>query len=86
MHKRFGLNINHDNLPISPENGLWVTKGVSSISMKNIVQTTRIGISHAQEIPWRWYLQNSRSISKRAKGDSCPTYSEAWHPTSKEMP
>jgi DNA-3-methyladenine glycosylase len=31
----------------------------------NIIQTTRIGITQGMDLPWRWYLEESRSISKR---------------------
>ena len=79
--KRFGLNQTHDSLPISLENGLWLAGRSSSESMQQIVQTTRIGIAKAKDLPWRWYLQSSRSISKRAKGDRCPTKTKAWHPS-----
>ncbi len=67
----FQINKSHDGLPISIKSGLWVA-GRPSQNMLKIVQTTRIGISKAKELPWRWYLQKSRSISKRAKGDRCP--------------
>ena len=40
--------------------------------IQKIIQTTRIGISKAKDLPWRWYLQNSRSVSKRAKNDRVP--------------
>jgi DNA-3-methyladenine glycosylase len=30
-----------------------------------IVQTTRIGLTQGADIPWRWYLEESRSVSKR---------------------
>ena len=44
----------------------------SIIEQKDLVQTTRIGISKAKNIKWRWYLKNSRSVSKREKGDITP--------------
>ena len=84
LAKRFGLNRNHDNLPISIENGFWIAKGANSKQMLDIVQTTRIGISQAKDLPWRWYLQNSRSISKRAKGDKTPSKNQCWYPSSFE--
>tara|TARA_B100000700_G_scaffold168657_1_gene186242 strand:+ start:193 stop:762 length:570 start_codon:yes stop_codon:yes gene_type:complete len=84
LAKKFGLNRNHNNLCLSPENGFWVNEGVNSEKMENIVQTTRIGISQAKDIPWRWYLARSRSISKRAKGDKTPSSNNCWHPSSFE--
>ena len=80
LAKRFELTKSHDSLPISIENGLWLTERASSESMQEVIQTTRIGISKAQDLPWRWYMQNSRSISNRAKGDPCPSKMKAWTP------
>ena len=84
ISKRFGLNKLHDNLEMSVENGIWITKGTSNTNMGNIVQTTRVGISEAKELPWRWYLQKSRSVSKRAKGDRIPSINNCWIPPSRE--
>ena len=78
------MNRSHDNLQISPQSGLWVTERVPLKKMDKIVQTTRIGISQAKDIPWRWYLQSSRSISKRTKGDKTPSINKCWHPSSFE--
>ena len=80
LAKRFCLNKTHDNLPISLENGIWLTEKSSSIRMQKIVKTTRIGVSKARDLNWRWYLQSSRSVSKRAKGDRCPLLKDSWQP------
>jgi len=45
-----------------------------NIDKKDLIQTTRIGISKAKNIKWRWYLKNSRSVSKRLKGDRTPKF------------
>ncbi len=84
LAKRFGLNQSHNNLLLSPRNGFWVREGVNSEIKENIVQTTRIGISQAKDIPWRWYLESSRSISKRVKGDKTPSTDKCWFPSSYE--
>ncbi len=81
LARRFGLERSHDSLPISIENGLWLTPPSPSLRMQKVVCTTRIGISKAKELPWRWYLQASRSVSKRAKGDRCPPRTNAWAPS-----
>ena len=84
LAKRFGLNRNFDNLPLSPANDFWLTEGKILMGMGNIVQTTRIGISQAKDIPWRWYLKSSRSVSKRAKGDRIPPKNKCWSPSTFE--
>ena len=86
LAKRFGLNQTHDNLPISLENGLWLASRPLNESMQKIIQTTRIGISQAKDLPWRWYLQGSRSVSKRMKGDHCPPTMNTWNPITETNP
>ena len=77
LARRFDINISHDNLPISIENGFWlVQKEKSFEKMNEIIKTTRIGISEGKDIPWRWYLKENRSVSKRAKGDKNPLSSK----------
>tara|TARA_Y100001968_G_C19424048_1_gene753337 strand:+ start:1540 stop:2184 length:645 start_codon:yes stop_codon:yes gene_type:complete len=78
--KRFGINKKHDTLEISRDNGIWIEDRLSNFEMKKIIQTKRVGISKAKDLNWRWYLQNSRSISKRAKGDKLPKKQHAWQP------
>ena len=81
MAKRFGLNKNFDNLHLSPANDFWISEGENLTRMGNIVQTTRIGISQAKDIPWRWYLKSSRSVSKRVRGDRIPPKNKCWEPS-----
>ncbi len=80
LARRFALNRSHDNLRLTGENGYWIAQKPSAINELEIVNTTRIGISQAKELSWRWYLKKSRSVSRRVKGDSLPTINEAWMP------
>ena len=81
LARRFDLNISHDNLPLSQENGIWIKKNSECLkNMSDVIRTTRVGISEGKDIDWRWYLKLSRSVSKRAKGDKTPPYSESWVP------
>ena len=84
LAKRFGLNKNFNNLPLSPEYDFWLSEGEDLTRIGNIVQTTRIGISQAKDIPWRWYFKNSRSVSKRVRGDRIPTKEKCWSPSTFE--
>ena len=84
LAKRFGLNRNHNNLLLSPENDFWLAEDKHCKKIGKIIQTTRIGISQAKDIPWRWYLESSRSISKRSKGDKTPPANKCWNPSSYE--
>jgi len=84
LAKRFRLTKKHNNLLLSPKNDFWLTEKENSKKKGKIVQTTRIGISQAKDIPWRWYLESSRSVSKRAKGDKTPPTNKCWRPSSFE--
>jgi DNA-3-methyladenine glycosylase len=52
------------------DNGTDLTRGSIRLRMKPpepkkaVVQTTRIGISRGQEVPWRFYLKDNQYVSK----------------------
>ena len=70
--KTFEIDSKLNSLNILDNKYLSIIKRDSFLKKKDLVQTTRIGISKARNIKWRWYLKRSRSISKREKGDRNP--------------
>ncbi len=74
LTKAFDIDISLNSLEILNNNSLWISQRDSLIEQKDLMQTTRIGISKAKNIKWRWYLKNSRSVSKRVKGDRTPKF------------
>lgn len=43
---------------------IWLENG-EKITSKDIIQTTRIGITKATELPWRFYIKNNNFVSKK---------------------
>jgi DNA-3-methyladenine glycosylase len=83
LARRFGIDRTHDAQPVDPATGLWLAPrppGLAALGMDQLMQTTRIGISQGQELPWRWYLRRSRSVSRRARGDRTPPLQSALNP------
>ncbi len=72
--KTFGVDLSFNSLEVINNKSLCITQRDSKIEEKDLIQTTRIGISKAKNIKWRWYLKNSRSVSKRLKGDRTPKF------------
>jgi DNA-3-methyladenine glycosylase len=82
LARRFGIDGRHDSAPVDSQAGLWLAprpEALDPCCSAGLVQTTRIGINQAQELPWRWYLPSSRSVSKRARGDRTPARADALH-------
>ena len=80
LARRFGLDRRHDAQIAAPEQGVWLAPrpvAWRSVGADDRIQTSRIGISEGQELPWRWYLRASRSVSKRARGDRTPARADA---------
>ena len=72
--KTFSIDISFNSLEVINNKSLWISPKESSLEEKDLIQTTRIGISKAKNIKWRWYLKKSRSVSKRLKGDRTPKF------------
>ena len=80
LARRFGIDRSHDSSSVCGENELWLAPPPAALEHPALVTTTRIGITQGQDLPWRWYLQASRSVSKREKGDRMPARSSCWSP------
>ena len=90
LARRFGIDRSHDGLPASPDHGCWLAPRPVRLqdrmehgheeSQPLVRATTRIGIRDGQDLPWRWYLAPSRSVSRRAQGDGLPPREVAWWP------
>ena len=74
MTKTFGIDISFNSQEVLNNKNLWISQKDLTFGEKDLIQTTRIGISKAKNIKWRWYLKNSRSVSKRIKGDKTPKF------------
>ena len=72
--KTFGVDISFNSIEVLNNKSLLISPRYSTLEEKDLIQTTRIGISKAKNIKWRWYLKNSRSVSKRLKGDRTPKF------------
>ena len=81
LARRFGLTRSNDSWPVTGEHDVWLAPRPASFDSPELVTTTRIGISQGQDLPLRWYLRLSRSVSRRAKGDRTPSLSQAWFPS-----
>ena len=80
LARRFGIDRGDDGRPADPAQGLWLAprpQHLAGLGPADLVQTSRVGITRGQELPWRWYLRASRSVSRRVRGDRQPAAPEA---------
>ncbi len=68
--RTLAIDQQQNGLALNPENQLWLEHRTPEFQSKldqgeyALVQTTRIGISKATDLPWRWYLKDHPSVSK----------------------
>lgn len=64
--KYLNITKKHNNLDLCNEDSLIIVGKNSAPRKKgfSIVQSTRIGISKASHLPWRWYIKDNQSVSK----------------------
>jgi DNA-3-methyladenine glycosylase len=79
LARAFAIDGAHDGSPAAAAHGLWLEPPPPTVAAllaeegaEAICRTTRIGLSRGQDLPWRWYLRGSRSVSRRAPGDRRP--------------
>jgi len=80
LARRFGIDRRDDARPVDPAQGLWLAPRpgwLAGLGPRDLCLSGRIGISQGQDLPWRWYLRASRSVSRRARGDRQPAAQQA---------
>ena len=79
LTKKFQIDTKLNSLKSYNNNLLKIFNRNINIKSEELIQTTRIGISKAVDLKWRWYLKRSRSVSKRAKGDKIPKLQDTFY-------
>jgi DNA-3-methyladenine glycosylase len=75
LARRFGIDRSRDAQLVHPDRGLWIAPRppeLAGLGTADLTQTSRIGISQGQDLPWRWYWRASRSVSRRSAGSDHP--------------
>jgi DNA-3-methyladenine glycosylase len=64
------IDRSHNAQPLTLDQAIWVEGRSFSWQQQfeagqhPLMQTTRIGLSQAQDLPWRWYLKGNPAVSK----------------------
>jgi DNA-3-methyladenine glycosylase len=62
--------------PLAPGQGLWLEgrspnfQAQLNAGQLSFVQTTRIGLTQGADRPWRWYIAESKAVSRRSSPES----------------
>jgi DNA-3-methyladenine glycosylase len=87
LARRFAMARRHDGtsvLATAGEPALWprplpLAQDLAAHRL-DLVVDTRIGVREEQPRPWRWYLRQSRAVSRRRRGDRRPPLASGWRP------
>lgn len=63
--RALGIDRGLDGLDLTRGEHLWIERRTPRHPRESVVQTTRIGIRQAVELPWRLYLAGSPGVSRR---------------------
>jgi len=59
-----GIDRSHDRLDLTDPQSLVRLELAKPLDSSEIVQSTRIGLSVAQDTPWRWHIAGNKWVSK----------------------
>ncbi len=60
-----GIDRRHDRLDLTNNESMVRLDLRTPVAASHVVQTTRIGLSVAQDTPWRWYVSDSPAVSRK---------------------
>lgn len=71
LARRFAIDRSFDAQPVHPDSGLWLSPATEPCGA--VVQSARVGIKQALDLPWRWLLKDHPSVSKPVLPLQVPT-------------
>jgi len=87
LARRFGIDRRHDRTPVQLSIGgpgllprPQALADAMAAGLLDLVVDSRIGVREEVPRPWRWYLRQSRAVSRRRPGDRRPPSAAGWRP------